>query len=173
MYKTNEKKGFTLIELLIVITIIGILAAALLPSILGAPARARDAARKAHLNSIIAAIETYNNDNQTYPSTGGCINDTSTGPGAALAPYFQGSKPPTDPQGANAKNNAPVSTTVCKGYYYCKTTVGTSTNYYITALMEVGGSGNTNSAWSNNLCVTDPSTITVGVTGATQFVIVK
>ncbi|MBU2524527.1 type II secretion system GspH family protein, partial [Patescibacteria group bacterium] len=34
-----KRKGFTLIELLIVITIIGILAVALLPKIVGVPAK--------------------------------------------------------------------------------------------------------------------------------------
>ena len=42
-----KKRAFTLIQLLIVITIIGILAAALLPSILNAPGRGREAARTA------------------------------------------------------------------------------------------------------------------------------
>ena len=69
MKKINFSKGYTLIELLIVITIIGILAVALLPSVLGAPARARDAARKADINNIIAALETYNSDHQQYPQT--------------------------------------------------------------------------------------------------------
>lgn len=62
------RRGFTLIELLIVVAIIGILAVALVPTISDAPARARDATRKALVNSVITAIESYNIDNGGYPA---------------------------------------------------------------------------------------------------------
>lgn len=52
----ETKKGFTLIELLIVITIIGVLAVAFLPSLLGAPAKARDVQRMTDVNKIAAHL---------------------------------------------------------------------------------------------------------------------
>ncbi|MDX9971313.1 MAG: type II secretion system protein, partial [Candidatus Gracilibacteria bacterium] len=48
----KNRKGFTLIELLIVITIIGILAVAFLPTLLGAPAKGRDTQRIADLQKL-------------------------------------------------------------------------------------------------------------------------
>lgn len=55
--KTRFRKGFTLIELLIVIAIIGVLAVAFLPTLLGAPAKARDAQRVSSLQSIQSFLE--------------------------------------------------------------------------------------------------------------------
>ena len=63
------KKGFTLIELLIVIAIIGIMVALILPNLAGARERARDARRKADLNSVQTALRLYYNDNQEFPAS--------------------------------------------------------------------------------------------------------
>lgn len=124
---TNTKKGFTLIELLIVITIIGILAAALLPNILGAPARARDAARQADMNNIIAALEAFNADNGRYPdaaaATGSCINAIKAADLPLLQAYFPGGIP-SDP-------SATASVGGCTGsYFYCRLD-GSPANYMI------------------------------------------
>lgn len=132
-------KGFTLIELLIVITIIGILAVALLPSVLGAPARARDAARKADLNNIIAAIETYNSDNQKYPVGPGCIDQI-----AGLPDNFTGKKAPVDPQGKKIDGTA-VDGNCASGYFYCSLT-GNPASYAVGAYMEIEGDANTTNA---------------------------
>ena len=63
------KKGFTLIELLIVIAIIGIMVALILPNLAGARERARDARRKADLNSVQTALRLYYNDAGAFPAT--------------------------------------------------------------------------------------------------------
>ncbi|MCD0164811.1 type IV pilin protein [Deinococcus sp. 12RED42] len=62
----NNTQGFTLIELLIVIAIIGILAAVLIPNLLGAQKRAYDTAAQACAKSIQTAQATAQIDNQTY-----------------------------------------------------------------------------------------------------------
>lgn len=134
--KKQLLKGFTLIELLIVIAIIGILAVALLPSVLGAPARARDAARKADIGNIIAALESYNSDNQSYPAQKLCLGDGNTD--KLIKDYFQGGKVPKDPQGSSAKQ---IVGGCAKGeYLYCS--AKSPNNYFVAAAMEIKGDAN-------------------------------
>ncbi|MCX6704343.1 MAG: type II secretion system protein [Candidatus Woesebacteria bacterium] len=63
------KKGFTLIELLVVISIIGILLGLSVFGLQGARQSARDARRKADLESIRSGLEIYKADcnNNNYP----------------------------------------------------------------------------------------------------------
>ncbi|EKD92666.1 MAG: hypothetical protein ACD_28C00367G0001 [uncultured bacterium] len=97
----RSQRGFTLIELLIVITIIGILAIALVPRIIGGPARSRDIKRTADLKNIATALEIYFNDNGGYPSDGNVPSEDCVGSGGwldqAIAKYLEGGKVPTDP----------------------------------------------------------------------------
>ncbi|MFH0776008.1 MAG: prepilin-type N-terminal cleavage/methylation domain-containing protein [Patescibacteria group bacterium] len=74
--KLRNPKGFTLVELIIVIMIIGILAATLLPKVMGAPAKARDAAREADFNAISTALEMYFADNDKYPDAAANLGTT-------------------------------------------------------------------------------------------------
>jgi prepilin-type N-terminal cleavage/methylation domain-containing protein len=75
----RKLRAFTLIELLIVITIIGILAVALVPRITGGPAKARDATRKADLQQIATALEFYADDTGSYPAGDQCVSAIGLG----------------------------------------------------------------------------------------------
>lgn len=59
----NGTQGFTLIELLIVIAIIGILAAVLIPNLLGAQKRAYDTAAMSCANAVAKAVAMWQIDN--------------------------------------------------------------------------------------------------------------
>jgi general secretion pathway protein G len=62
-----RRNGFTMIELLVVIGIIGVLAVFLVPNLMGARDRAKEAAVKGVMHSVQIAIEAYEMENNTYP----------------------------------------------------------------------------------------------------------
>ena len=61
------RKGFTLVEILVVIGIIGLLSVFLVPNLLGARDRAKEAAVKGVMHSVQLAIEAYQMENEVYP----------------------------------------------------------------------------------------------------------
>ena len=98
-----------------------------------APMKARNAARKADMNNLIAAIETYNADNNAYPENSMCIDQM-----ADLQKYFISGKSPTDPQGKQT-----IGSFECTGGYYYQTFPGKQSGYMVWGKLE-NNLGNTN-----------------------------
>jgi len=63
----RRRRAFTLVEMLLVITIIGILAALVVPKMMGRSEQARQAAARADISSIKTALDAFEVDNGYYP----------------------------------------------------------------------------------------------------------
>lgn len=114
MKKRFTFKGFTLIELLVVIAIIGILVAIGTASYITASKQSRDTKRKADLEQIRQALETYRSENGVYP-------DDTAGTDA-LKPNYISTVP------VNPGDSAP--------YSYDNTSTPTSNTYTLCATLE-------------------------------------
>jgi len=62
-------KGFTLIEIMVVVVILGVLAALIVPNIMGRPDEARAAVARSDIQAIGNALNLYKLDNLSYPDT--------------------------------------------------------------------------------------------------------
>jgi general secretion pathway protein G len=96
----NQQRNcaFTLVEMLLVVTIIGILAALVIPRIVGRVEQSRITATKADvMGGISTALNLYEVDNGVFPKS---LEDLIRQPGDARnwhGPYL--GKPPVDPWG--------------------------------------------------------------------------
>lgn len=61
--------GFTLIEVLVVVVILGILAAVVVPRVMGRPDEARAVRAAQDVAAIVSALNLYRLDNYAYPGT--------------------------------------------------------------------------------------------------------
>lgn len=88
-----KKRAFTLIELMLVVIIIGVLAAMVMPRLVGRSEQARTATAKADINANIAlALDLYEMDHGKYPAG---LEELLSKEGKG--PYLK--KPPKDPWG--------------------------------------------------------------------------
>jgi general secretion pathway protein G len=65
----RRRPAFTLIELLVVILVIGLLAALVGPRILGRVSEAKSATARTQIELLGTALDSYDLDNGTYPTT--------------------------------------------------------------------------------------------------------
>ncbi len=96
--------GFTLIELLIVMIIIGLLAAFVVPKLIGKVDDSKITAAKAQIELISTALDMYKLDTGKYPSqnTGlGALNTKSEDVKNWDGPYLKKEKVPKDPWGSD------------------------------------------------------------------------
>jgi len=98
--RNRKRSGFTLVEILLVVTIIGILAALVIPKIAG---RSDEARRKSAFSDVNGGIKTalgmYDVDTGRYPSS---LNDLLAQPSDVKGwkgPYLDTGTVPVDPWG--------------------------------------------------------------------------
>jgi len=65
----TTQRGFTLIEIMVVVVIMGILAALVVPKLMGRTDDARITAAKQDISTLMQALKLYKLDNQRYPTT--------------------------------------------------------------------------------------------------------
>ncbi len=110
--KNNKLRGFTLIEIMVVLVIIGIMAALIVPKIVGRADDARKVAAKSDITAIMSALKLYKLDNTRYPTTQQGLQSLMTRPSIAPIPnsYKDGGyldKLPMDPWGHDYQYNNP------------------------------------------------------------------
>lgn len=110
----NQKRnrGFTLIEIMVVLVIIGVMAALIVPRVLGRADDARKVAARSDISAIMSALKLYNLDNMRYPTNQQGLDALVRKPAVTPIPnnYKDGGyleKLPTDPWGSQYQYQNP------------------------------------------------------------------
>ena len=107
-----RQSGFTLIEIMVVVVIMGVLAALVVPKLMGRADDARAVAAGQDIATLMQALKLYRLDNQRYPTSEQGLQALITRPSTAPIPanwktggYID--KLPKDPWGGSYKYLAP------------------------------------------------------------------
>ncbi len=85
-----HRRGFTLIEIMVVVVIMGVLAALLVPRLMGRADDARVLAAKQDISTLMQSLKLYRLDNQRFPTTEQGLPALVTRPTVApLAPNWK------------------------------------------------------------------------------------
>lgn len=85
-FHLHRARGFTLIEIMVVVVIMGVLAALVVPRLMGRTDDARILAAKQDIATLMQALKLYRLDNQRYPTTEQGLQALVTRPAMAPVP---------------------------------------------------------------------------------------
>jgi general secretion pathway protein G len=98
----SHDEGYTLIEMLVVMAIIGLIAAVIVPGLVGQMGRARAKTAQVQLDTVAGAVESFRSDVGRYPTNSEGLNALMAQPANAdgwTGPYVKSSKMLSDPWG--------------------------------------------------------------------------